>query len=305
MKLLQVEGLVKGFGGNNVVDGVSFSVSEGEVVGFVGPNGAGKSTTMKMISGLLKPNSGAVSIDGLAFRDDPKRYLAKIGVLIESPAFYPELTARDHLAYLARMRGHWDTSIVRDALAHVGLSADSNKSVRKYSTGMKQRLGIAMAILHNPRVLILDEPTNGLDPAAIVAVRELMRNLADHGTGILVSSHLLSEIERVCNRVVFIKGGRIVRDENIQAEAQHLIRMLVCSNDLERAQEILSKQEFVLDIVRTDRGILCLVQHNDIGQLAAAIVNHGVALLELSPATKGLENTYVSEYGSGMKEGLE
>ena len=167
MKLLQLEALVKGFGGNNVVDGVSFSVSEGEVVGFVGPNGAGKSTTMKMISGLLKPNSGAVSIDGLAFLDDPKRYLAKIGVLIESPAFYPELTARDHLAYLARMRGHWDTSIVRDALAHVGLSADSNKSVRKYSTGMKQRLGIAMAILHNPRVLILDEPTNGLDPAAI------------------------------------------------------------------------------------------------------------------------------------------
>ena len=305
MNLLQVEALVKGFGGNNVVEGVSFSVSEGEVVGFVGPNGAGKSTTMKMISGLLKPTSGTVSIDGLALQDNPKLYLSKIGVLIESPAFYPELKARDHLAYLARIRGQWGSNIVRDTLARVGLRADSNKPVRQYSTGMKQRLGIAMAILHRPRVLILDEPTNGLDPAAIVAVRELMRDLADDGTGVLVSSHFLSEIERVCNRVVFIKAGRIVRDENIQADASQVVRMLVCSNNLERAQEILSEQEFVLESVRTEKGLLCLVKNSDIGQLATVIVSNGLTLLELSTATKGLENTYVSEYGSGMKEGLQ
>lgn len=186
--MLEVDALVKRFGKSAVVDGISFAVGAGEVVGLVGPNGAGKSTTMKVICGLLKPNSGKVTIDGITFSQDAPVYLSKLGVLIESPAFYPGLSGHNHLAYLARMRGRCSDALIGSTLARVGLDADSSKPVREYSTGMKQRLGIAMAILHQPKLLILDEPTNGLDPAAIVATRDLLGRMAEGGTAVLVSS---------------------------------------------------------------------------------------------------------------------
>jgi ABC-2 type transport system ATP-binding protein len=303
--MLEVKAVVKRFGKSTVVDGISFAIGSGELVGFVGPNGAGKSTTMKMICGLLKPNSGRVTIDGMAYSQDAQVYLSKLGALIESPAFYPGLNGRAHLAYLARMRGHRIDALIDSTLARVGLDADSTKPVRKYSTGMKQRLGIAMAILHHPKLLILDEPTNGLDPAAIVAMRDLLRQLAERGTAVLMSSHLLSEIERVCDRVVFIKAGRVIRDQKIQQDVAGVVRMLVRSNDSEAAQETLAKQDFVLEIQPTENGLVCTLPAQRVGQLGSVLVHSGLEILELSPVRVGLEDDYVSEYGTGMSEGLK
>ena len=203
-----------------------------------------------------------VTIDGIAFSGRcPRAYLAKLGALIESPAFYPGLKGRDHLAYLARVRSRCSDALIGGALARVGLDADSRKPVRKYSTGMKQRLGIAMAILHKPRLLVLDEPTNGLDPAAIVAMRELIRQLAEGGTAVLVSSHLLSEIERVCDRVVFVKAGRVARDQKIQDDK----RTSECSFGAitPRQHWVLTKEDFVLEIQPSENGLMCTLWHRE------------------------------------------
>jgi len=303
--MLGVNALVKRFGTCTVVDGISFSVAEGEVVGFVGPNGAGKSTTMKIISGLLNANSGSVTIDGILFSDSPRAYLGRLGALIESPAFYPGLNARDHLAYLARVRGQYSDSLIGDALNRVGLDSDSRKPVRKFSTGMKQRLGIAMAILHKPKLLVLDEPTNGLDPAAIVAMRDLIRQLAESGTAVLVSSHLLSEIQRVCNRVVFVKAGRVARDQKIQVDNASTVKMFVrCSNPV-AALDVLTKEDFVFEVQPSEDGLMCTVSNQSVAQIGIVLVRNGLDILELSPAKGDLEHTYVSEYGSGMSEGLK
>jgi ABC-2 type transport system ATP-binding protein len=303
--MLEIESLVKRFGNTAVVDGISFSAGAGEVVGFVGPNGAGKSTTMKVICGLLKQNSGKVTIDGIAFSEDTQTYLSKLGALIESPAFYPGLNGRDHLAYLARMRGRYMEGLIGSTLARVGLDTDSNKPVKKYSTGMKQRLGIAMAILHQPKVLILDEPTNGLDPAAIVAMRDLLRQLAECGTAVLVSSHLLFEIERVCDRVVFIKSGRVIRDQKIRQDMPSVVRMLVRCSNPEAAQETLGKQDFILEIQPSEKGLVCTLSAQKVGHLGFILVHSGLEILELSPVRGGLEDAYVSDYGTGMREGLK
>jgi ABC-2 type transport system ATP-binding protein len=303
--MLGVNALVKRFGTCTVVDGISFSVAEGEVVGFVGPNGAGKSTTMKIISGLLNANSGSVTIDGILFSDSPRAYLGRLGALIESPAFYPGLNARDHLAYLARVRGQYSDALIGNALNRVGLDSDSRKPVRKFSTGMKQRLGIAMAILHKPKLLVLDEPTNGLDPAAIVAMRDLIRQLAESGTAVLVSSHLLSEIQRVCNRVVFVKAGRVARDQKIQVDNASTVKMFVrCSNPV-AALDVLTKEDFVFEVQPSEDGLMCTVSNQSVAQIGIVLVRNGLDILELSPAKGDLEHTYVSEYGSGMSEGLK
>ncbi|MFZ0859745.1 MAG: ABC transporter ATP-binding protein [Candidatus Sulfotelmatobacter sp.] len=304
--MLEVEALTKRFGTSAVVDGISFSVGSKEVVGLVGPNGAGKSTTMKIICALLRPNSGSVMIDGISLSKNGRRdYLMRLGALIESPAFYPGLNGRDHLAYLTRLRGRSSNSLIADTLARVGLDAASTKPVRKYSTGMKQRLGIAMAILHKPKLLVLDEPTNGLDPAAIIAMRKLISQLAEDGTAVLVSSHLLSEIERVCNRVVFIKEGRVVRNERVQQEASSIVKMLLRSSNPERAREVLAKEEFVLDLEPSEEGLMCTVPIQSVSQIGAVLVHSGLDILELSPKRSNLEHAYVSEYGTGMEEGLK
>ena len=304
--MLEVEALTKRFGTSAVVDGISFSVGSKEVVGLVGPNGAGKSTTMKIICALLRPNSGSVMIDGISLSKNGLRdYLMRLGALIESPAFYPGLNGRYHLAYLTRLRGRSSNSLIADTLARVGLDAASTKPVRKYSTGMKQRLGIPMAILHKPKLLVLDEPTNGLDPAAIIAMRKLISQLAEDGTAVLVSSHLLSEIERVCNRVVFIKEGRVVRNERVQQEASSIVKMLLRSSNPEGAREVLAKEEFVLDLEPSEEGLMCTVPIQSVSQIGAVLVHSGLDILELSPKRSNLEHAYVSEYGTGMEEGLK
>src|SRR3984885_7377706 len=196
-----------------VVDDVALEIPQGAVCGFVGPNGAGKTTTIRMLLGLVRPSSGSGTILGGSLAE-PASYLHKVGALIESPAFYPQLSGRENLKALARL-GSVPLASVDPVLDRSGLLARAGDKYRSYSLGMKQRLGIAAAMLAGPRLLILDEPTNGLDPAGIVEMRGLIRSFAGDGITVLVSSHLISEIEQICDYVVMIRAGRLVHQGNV------------------------------------------------------------------------------------------
>ena len=200
--------LTKRFDERAVVDQLALAIPAGSVCGFVGPNGAGKTTTIRMLLGLIRPSSGTGTVLG-GDLSDPPSYLDKVGALIESPAFYPQLSGRDNLRVLARL-GQLSTRPIDEVLRRVGLGERAGDRYRTFSLGMKQRLGIAAALLAEPELLVLDEPTNGLDPAGILEMRGLIRSLADDGITVFISSHLISEIEHICDHVVMIQAGRAV-----------------------------------------------------------------------------------------------
>ena len=209
MPALSIHSLTKKYDSHPRVVAISFDVPRGVICGFVGPNGSGKTTTMRMLLGLVKPSSGSAEILGCPLTE-PSSYLAKVGAMIEGPAFYPKLSAHKNLQYLQRVSGaRVDHGSIEEALARVGLAGRGQENYRGFSLGMKQRLGIAAALMSAPELLILDEPTNGLDPVGAREIRELIIELAQQGFTIFISSHLLEELELMCDYFVMIDAGRI------------------------------------------------------------------------------------------------
>lgn len=243
MTALEVRGLRKSFGTFKAVDGLSFSVRTGDIFGFLGPNGAGKSTTLRMLLGLIRPDAGEISYYGQDFFGDRKQVLQLIGAIVEKPDFYKYLTGLDNLRLLGKMSGT-DTSTTRLTymLDKVGLSGRGKDKVGTYSHGMKQRLGIAQALLHDPRLILLDEPTTGLDPQGIVELRELMLELAQEGKTIFMSSHILAEVERIANRMVIISKGVAV--------AEGSVKDLLSSDDL-RVDYTFEKADVFSELLRS------------------------------------------------------
>jgi ABC-2 type transport system ATP-binding protein len=215
MHALEVEDISKRFGDTEAVRGASFEVAAGEVVGLLGLNGAGKSTTLRIIAGLVRPDSGRVRICGLDVARSRVATCRFSGFLIETPAFPPELSCRNALKYLGLLGGNAVASRADQLLDQVGLSSVGNKLIRHLSLGMKQRLGIAAALLDDPKLVVLDEPLNGLDPAGIREMGELIRSLAAGGAAVLLSSHLLDEVERTANRVVVMDHGKVLAIEPV------------------------------------------------------------------------------------------
>ncbi len=214
--MIEVKGLVKTYGAKRAVDGVSFRVNRGEILGFLGPNGAGKSTTMKMITGFLRPDAGTATVDGLDVTADPVGVKSKLGYLPESAPAYPEMTVDEFLAFIAEVRGFRDTVEKRARVQHVlGLThliSVRKQTIETLSKGYKQRVGFAQALLHDPPVLILDEPTDGLDPNQKNEVRSLIRSMAAQ-KAVILSTHILEEVDALCTRVIIISQGKIVVDE--------------------------------------------------------------------------------------------
>lgn len=213
--VLEVLNVSKKAGARTLVDHVSFSIQAGDVCGFVGPNGAGKTTLIRMMTGLIKPGSGSIRIDGTDVGRERVKALSRVGAIVESPIFFPYMSGRDNLLNLARLHpnvpGTERKARVEEALSIVGLSGRGSDKVKTYSLGMKQRLGIAQALLGDPRLIILDEPANGLDPMGIRELRQLIQRLnQERGITFLVSSHLLDELQRICSRFVIIKEGKLV-----------------------------------------------------------------------------------------------
>lgn len=235
---IEVLGLRKTFGTVKAVDGLSFSVAAGTVTGFLGPNGAGKTTTLRCLLGLVAPTAGITTIGGRAYGDLPHP-AATVGAMLEASSFHPARSGRDHLRVYCMVNGFADRR-ADEVLEVVGLAKAGKQKVRGYSTGMRQRLGLAAALLGDPRVLILDEPANGLDPEGIAWLRRFLRQMAGDGRTVLVSSHVLSEVEQTVDNVVIINRGTLVRQGSIAELAEHEgLTVLVRGPDLDRLATVL------------------------------------------------------------------
>jgi len=215
--MIVVDNLVKDYGNLRAVDGVSFTVEKGDILGFLGPNGAGKSTTMKMITGFLAPTAGTATVDGFDVTESPLEVKRRVGYLPESSAAYPEMTVVEFLTYVAEARGYKGRDEINDRLADVivkcHLQKVQNQTIETLSKGYRQRVGVAQAILHDPPVLVLDEPTDGLDPNQKFEVRKLIAEMSKD-KAIILSTHILEEVEAICNRVIIIDQGKVRIDES-------------------------------------------------------------------------------------------
>jgi len=291
---LQTEELTKRFGARTAVERLSMRVERGDIYGFLGPNGAGKSTTLRMLLGLVRPTSGAIKFQARASGWDYIRARAAIGAIVETPAFYENFSGRRNLQLLASLSGGVSSKRVEEVLEIVDLRARARDPVKTYSYGMRQRLGIAQALLPTPELIILDEPTNGLDPQGIQQTRELIRRLREEfKLTVLLSSHLLTEIEQLCNRVGVIHEGRLLYEGAPDALVAPARRYKVRVDNLSAAFDLLIKER---DVTVRRNGAAYLhvdVDAERIPSLNALLVTQGIKVYELSPAQESLEEAFL------------
>jgi ABC-2 type transport system ATP-binding protein len=294
---ISVRDLSKKYGERMAVSHINFDVPLGTVCGFVGPNGSGKTTTMRMLLGLISHTGGNGEVLDASI-DEPEKYLSRVGAMIEGPAFYPALTGAENLRVLATLGG-FPQERVQTLLNQVGLGDRAKSKYKTYSLGMKQRLGIAAALLPNPKLLMLDEPTNGLDPEGIQEVRALLRQLADNGTTVFVSSHLLSELEIISDYLVMLRKGEVVfagKIEELLLAQQHVI--------ITKGQNQADLEKLVS--IATGLGHTATIRNNEVHVQAsadfAATLNRaafdaGITLAQLSPQVPNLEETFFEMTG--------
>jgi ABC-2 type transport system ATP-binding protein len=289
--LIETTNLTKRYGSRIVaVDELNLTVRRGEVYGFLGPNGAGKTTTLRMLLGLIKPTSGTATV--LGKKPGAPSGLARVGALVESPAFYPHLSGRDNLRGMARLSGVANPADrVEEALEQVKLKERAKDKFRKYSLGMKQRLGVAATLLKDSELLILDEPTNGLDPKGMAEMRDLIRSLGQGERTVLLSSHLMGEVEQICDRVGIIRQGKLVAEGSI-AELRGRGGLLVKAKPLKRAAEI-ARDVSGVEEVRVEKDALNInIEPERAPEIARKLVSGGVDLSELKPAQRSLEEAF-------------
>lgn len=298
--VLETHNLKKKFGAVWAVDGVSIRVRRGQVYGFLGPNGSGKTTTIGMILGLLYPTSGTVSLFGELVTPYHNRPLRRVGALISEPALLPYLSARQNLELLRRLSPDIRMTRNDEVLELVGLSGDANRRAGQFSTGMKQRLAIAMSLLHEPELLILDEPTNGMDPAGMYEIRNLLTELSDQGVTVFVSSHLLHEIEQICDRVAVLKQGRIVAEGQVAdlLGENKTVKLKVPSP--QRTVQLLQQLSDCLDI--RSNGAYVSVSGLSSEHIVAYLVSNGVIPSEVKTGRLDLEHIYLQLTNGELKE---
>jgi len=276
------------------VENVSFTVEAGEVVGFLGPNGAGKTTTLRMLAGLVRPTGGEARILGARV---PGPGLTQVGTMIEEPSFYPYLSGYDNLRYTALLHGGVDEARIREVLAFVRMEDAAGKKLSAYSQGMRQRLGLARALLWRPRVLLLDEPTNGLDPVGIAEIRENLRLVAQGGVTVLVSSHILAEIEKLVERVLVIEKGRLLFDGPLHQLTRQLseteIEYELSATDARALQDALTSYGYAPGDGSGDGPVTVRVPQGDATVLLARLAGDGVTVLEARRREESLESAYL------------
>jgi ABC-type multidrug transport system ATPase subunit len=294
--VISTRGLVKRFGRVRAVDGIDLEVMAGDVYGFLGANGSGKTTTVRMLLGLVLPTSGSIDLLGERMPRAGRRVLPRVGALIEGPAHYGHLSGRENLSLLdaSGRRGSWRTrsSRVAEALEQVGLGGVGRRPVKAYSLGMRQRLGLAGALLRRPELLVLDEPTNGLDPQGISEVRELLLDLHRGGTTVFLSSHLLAEVEQLCSRVGVLDRGRLVLQEQLATLTAPTGSTVVRTADPDRVRATLDGRVTSID------GDRVVVRGADPAEVNARLVAAGIPVHELALERPTLEEVVLAAAGT-------
>ncbi|WP_144697049.1 ABC transporter ATP-binding protein [Fictibacillus phosphorivorans] len=293
---LELKNLTKKIKGKTIVDDLSFSVREGEIFGLLGPNGAGKTTTIRMIVGLISITDGDVLINGDNLRGNFEKAMERVGAIVENPQLYDYMTGYKNLMQYARIMPDVTKERIDEVIELVDLKYAINDKVKTYSLGMRQRLGVAQALLHKPNVLILDEPTNGLDPQGIYDLRNYLRLLANNGTSVVVSSHMLAEMQMMCDRVAIIQHGKLVRiDEIMNQEHEADVKVhFQIEGDVTQAKQVLFNLNEDLNV--TESGQELIVQTADVRFIAEVnkqLVLAGVLVVGIQRKTKTLEERFL------------
>ncbi len=294
---LELIGLSKQFGRKTVVDQLSFNVRAGEVFGLLGPNGAGKTTAIRMMVGLIRPTAGEVLIHGHSIRRDFTAAIRQVGAIVETPEFYRFLTGYQNMNHFLHLTPKVTPDRLEEIIAFLGMADYIHDRVDTYSLGMRQRLGVAQALLHHPSVLILDEPTNGLDPAGIKELREHLRVLAERErVAVVVSSHLLAEMELLCDRVAIIKQGRLLAVRDLKTPTKAWFRFE--SDPNAQALEVIRENFPELPVVAVKEGVAVAVDRNMAAQVNACLVRHAIPVYGIQSQTQSLEDLFMEVTGS-------
>ena len=295
--VVELKNLSKTIRSKKIIDDLNLSLYPGQITGFLGPNGAGKTTTIRMIVGLMKQSGGDIVIDGVSLRDDFENALSKVGVIVENPEMYKFMSGYKNLVHFARMHKGVTKERIDEVIRQVGMQNRIHEKVGSYSLGMRQRLGLAQALLQSPKFLILDEPTNGLDPAGIREFRHYLRKIAEEeGVSVLVSSHMLSEIELMCDRIAVIQNGKLI-DIREMSETQESFYYIEAT-PAEKVQQVLVDGGFTVEAFKD--GLLVNAEQHQIPGLVESFIADGVQIYAVQPQRKTLEDEFLEMTGGGQ-----
>ncbi|MBC8063146.1 MAG: ABC transporter ATP-binding protein [Clostridiaceae bacterium] len=298
--IVQIKNLKKKIGSKLIIDDLSFDVRPGEVFGFLGPNGAGKTTTIRMLLGLISITEGEIFINGFSIKKDFEKAIANVGGIVENPDLYKHLTGYQNLIHYCRMYSGIKKERINEVIKIVGLDKRLNDKVKTYSLGMRQRLGLAQALLNSPSLLVLDEPTNGLDPAGIHELRAHLRNLAEkENIAVIVSSHLLAEMELMCDRVGIIQNGKLVRIENVRELVDEKKNSVVALTvePIEKAINCLKEFNNEYDPIVKDKEIEIIENLEGVPALVSKLVAEGINIYGVRMVSQSLEDKFLEMTG--------
>jgi len=306
--VIQVENITKKYGSFVAVNDISFEIDEGEIVGFLGPNGAGKSTTMNMITGFIEPTSGRIIVDGYDISKKPKKAKRQIGYMPEGVPLYSDLTVKEFVSYMAELKGvprKERKEKVKKAIEETGLTDVQNKLTKNLSRGYKQRVSMAGALVSNPKVIILDEPTVGLDPKQVTEIRALIKELGKEHT-VILSSHILSEVQNLCDKVAFINDGVIKAVEKINSDTNSMetekdIICLVSNDDKKMIENEVKKLTYVSSCKINDKGLQIILESNSTSRLVKHLACNNFNIEEIYKERKGLEQRYMELVEGGIR----
>jgi ABC-2 type transport system ATP-binding protein len=296
--VVEVRQLTKRIKGKEIVKDLTFDIHSGEVLGFLGPNGAGKTTTMRMMLGLMSMSEGDCLINGYSVKTRKEEALQYVGGIVENPEMYKFLSGYDNLMHYKRMHPNVSEDRLHQVTALVGLTDAIKRKVKTYSLGMRQRLGIAQALLHNPKVLILDEPTNGLDPAGIRELRDYLRKLAqEEGLAIFISSHLLSEVELICDRVLILQKGQIIDSQSVREPEAEILEIAFEVDKLKEAAALLRSSFPDIAVKTHGEQLVVEAEREDIPAVNRRLVENGVSVYGIQTVRKSLEERFLEATG--------
>ncbi|AGK95208.1 ABC transporter ATP-binding protein [Clostridium pasteurianum] len=312
--VLEVKDLYKTLGKREIIKGISFSIKEGEIFGFLGPNGAGKTTTIKMLVGLISPNRGSIKVMGNNIQTNKVEALKNVGAVVETPELYTYLTGRQNLQQLARIQKSITEKDIENIVEIVGLKDRIDDKVKKYSLGMKQRLGLAEALIGKPKFIILDEPTNGLDPTGIIEFRNIIKKAAkETKTAVFISSHILSEIQKLCDTVAFINNGEIQSietingnynentdntDSNVTEKFEHVV---ISTKEKENCIKILNSINYIKNVTENENEINIEITEGSVPKLIFNLAKENIPVEEIYKKYLKLEDRYIELVQGGNK----